>query len=72
MDKLTLDRIEKLYPTVRDSARKAYAEICEALKGRAICRFSHTYRSNAEQNELYAQGRTKAGKIVTNAKGGQS
>lgn len=30
------------------------------------------FRSVAEQNRLYAQGRTRAGKIVTNAKGGQS
>lgn len=31
-----------------------------------------TYRSIESQNALYAQGRTKPGKIVTNAKGGQS
>lgn len=31
-----------------------------------------TYRDNESQNELYAAGRTKPGKIVTNAKGGQS
>jgi len=31
-----------------------------------------TYRSNQEQDELYAQGRTKPGKIVTNARGGES
>ncbi len=30
------------------------------------------YRSVAEQNRLYAQGRTRPGKIVTNARGGQS
>jgi len=30
------------------------------------------YRSIAEQNALYAQGRTKPGKIVTNAPGGRS
>ena len=30
------------------------------------------YRSKAEQDALYAQGRTKPGKIVTNAKGGYS
>ncbi|WP_437828920.1 peptidoglycan-binding protein [Niallia taxi] len=30
------------------------------------------YRSYAEQDALYAQGRTKPGQIVTNAKGGQS
>lgn len=31
-----------------------------------------TYRSNDEQNALYAQGRTTPGPIVTNAKAGQS
>ncbi len=31
-----------------------------------------TYRSNKEQDELYAQGRTKPGRIVTRAKGGES
>jgi peptidoglycan L-alanyl-D-glutamate endopeptidase CwlK len=31
-----------------------------------------TYRDNASQDALYAQGRTKQGRIVTNAKGGQS
>ena len=30
------------------------------------------HRSNAEQAELYAQGRTKPGKVVTNARPGQS
>lgn len=30
------------------------------------------HRPSAEQDELYALGRTKKGKIVTNAKGGQS
>ena len=31
-----------------------------------------TYRDAESQNALYAQGRTTDGKIVTNAKGGQS
>ncbi len=31
-----------------------------------------TYRDGQSQNELYAQGRTKPGKIVTNARGGDS
>lgn len=31
-----------------------------------------TWRSNAEQDELYAQGRTKGGLIVTRARAGQS
>lgn len=33
---------------------------------------SCTYRSNEEQDALYAQGRTAPGKIVTKAKAGQS
>lgn len=31
-----------------------------------------TYRSNEEQDALYAQGRTTPGNVITNAKGGQS
>jgi peptidoglycan L-alanyl-D-glutamate endopeptidase CwlK len=31
-----------------------------------------TYRDNESQNALYAQGRTATGRIVTNAKAGQS
>jgi peptidoglycan L-alanyl-D-glutamate endopeptidase CwlK len=31
-----------------------------------------TYRDKDSQDALYAQGRTKPGKIVTNARGGQS
>lgn len=31
-----------------------------------------TYRDNEEQNRLYAQGRTVKGRVVTNAKAGQS
>lgn len=35
-------------------------------------RITEGYRSIERQNELYAQGRTAAGNIVTNARGGQS
>lgn len=31
-----------------------------------------TYRSNADQDRLFAQGRTAGGRVVTNAKAGQS
>jgi len=72
MDKITLQRIELLHPALRDEAKEIYAEICERLTGKALCRFSHTLRTFAEQDALYAQGRTTPGKIVTKAKGGQS
>jgi len=72
MDKITIDRIKLLHPKLREEATEIYEEICEALKGKAMCRFSHTLRTFAEQDALFAQGRTKPGKIVTKAKGGQS
>lgn len=72
MDKVTIDRISHLHPKLRDEATEIYQDICNELKGRAICRFAFTLRTIEEQDALYAQGRTKPGKIVTNAKGGQS
>jgi len=62
-------RILTLHPKVREKAREF---INKAEKQNIKLRVASAYRSYAEQNDLYAQGRTKAGKIVTNAKGGQS
>jgi len=71
-DQITLDRIQLLHPKLREDALDIYNEIIAALNGSAICRFAYTLRTFAEQDALYAQGRTKAGAKVTNAKGGQS
>lgn len=72
MDRITLERIALLHPKLRQEARSIYAEICDALKGKAMCRFAFTYRTTQEQDALYAQGRTKPGAKVTNARGGFS
>ena len=72
MDTITLARIELLHPKLRTEAKEIYIAIYNALKGRASVRFTHTLRTIAEQDALYAQGRTKPGKKVTNAKGGSS
>lgn len=61
-----------MHPNLVQELKEIYAEVCDALKGRAICRLAYTLRTNAEQEALYALGRTKPGKVVTNAKGGQS
>ena len=71
-DQVTLDRINLLHPKIKDEILNIYDEIVAALNGSAICRFAYTLRTFAEQDALYAQGRTKAGAKVTNAKGGQS
>lgn len=72
MDTITLERIKLLHPVLREEAGRIYADICAAMPAGVVCRFTHTLRTNAEQDALYAIGRTKPGKIVTNAKGGQS
>lgn len=71
-DLVTLDRIKLMHPKLREEVKSIYDEICEALTGKAGCRFAYTLRTFAEQDELYAKGRTKGGKVVTNAKGGLS
>jgi len=71
-DQKTLERIKLLHPKLRNEAGEIYDEICSALTGRAMCRFSFTLRTFAEQDALFAQGRTKPGSIVTKAKGGLS
>jgi peptidoglycan L-alanyl-D-glutamate endopeptidase CwlK len=71
-DQKTIERIQLLHPKLRDEALEMYDEIVDALTGSAACRFAYTLRTFAEQDVLYAQGRSKPGKVVTNAKGGQS
>ncbi|WP_447635511.1 M15 family metallopeptidase [Flavobacterium microcysteis] len=72
MDKYTKQRIEKLHPTVREEVTKVIEECDTALTGRAKIRVTQGLRTFEEQDALYAQGRTKPGKKVTNAKAGQS
>lgn len=63
-------QLEHLHPDLQPLARE-FLRRCEAAKLDILV--TCTYRSNDEQNQLYAQGRNgKPGKIVTYAKGGQS
>lgn len=62
-------KLEELDPKVQAAAAAAIAE-CEAKGLRVLV--TCTYRSGEEQNALYAQGRTKPGRRVTNARAGQS
>lgn len=71
-DSATLARIKTAHPKLRTELGKIYDEIVEAVKGRAIVRFAYVLRTFEEQEALYAQGRTKPGKIVTNARGNRS
>lgn len=74
---LTLDQVKsksagylgKLHPVLRAGA----TELIERSYARGIpVVITQGMRTIAQQNALYAQGRTKKGPIVTNAKGGSS
>ncbi len=71
-DQRTLERIKLMHPKLIKEVEEIYDEICEALTGRAICRFTSTLRTFAEQDALFAKGRTAPGGRVTNAKAGMS
>jgi peptidoglycan LD-endopeptidase CwlK len=72
MDTPSGQRIEKLHPSVRTEAIQIVKECDTALTGRAKVRITQGLRTFEEQDALYAIGRTKPGKKVTNAKGGSS
>jgi peptidoglycan LD-endopeptidase CwlK len=80
VDLPTIQKIKLLHPEVRQETLEAYTHINNNLFNKKIrLRFTHTFRSFEEQNELYKQGRSKlydkdGNKLakITNAKGGQS
>jgi D-alanyl-D-alanine carboxypeptidase. len=72
MDAISKTRIQLLHPKLRAEAELILSEIEKALTGKAMCRFTHTLRTWEEQDNLYQQGRTTPGQIVTNAKAGSS
>lgn len=62
-------KLEDLNPKVKSLCEKF---ISECNKEGIDVLITSTYRDAESQNALYAQGRTTAGKKVTNAKAGQS
>ena len=66
---ITSRKLEDLHPAVRAKA-EAHIAACKAA-GIDLLVYC-TYRDNEAQDALYEQGRTKAGAIVTKARGGQS
>jgi len=61
--------LDDLNPKVKILCEQ-FIDACK-LKGIDVL-ITSTYRDSESQNALYAQGRTTDGKIVTNAKAGQS
>jgi len=69
-DSISDTRIKTLHPLVRDRFMEFIVRAEKELNKKL--RVTSALRTIKMQNKLYAQGRTKPGKIVTNAKGGKS
>jgi peptidoglycan L-alanyl-D-glutamate endopeptidase CwlK len=69
MDSISTARLQLVWPLLADKI-KTMADMLET-EG-ILIRVTQGLRSWNEQDDLYAQGRTKPGKIVTNCKGGDS
>lgn len=65
-------KLEDLHPTLVEAFNYAKEEFTKKNPSFPIPIITCTYRNDKEQDELFAQGRTKPGKIVTKAKAGQS
>jgi peptidoglycan LD-endopeptidase CwlK len=67
------ERTQKLLALLKPDAKAAVEQMLAlAYKAGLNPQVHSSLRTFKEQNDLYAMGRTKTGKIVTNAKGGQS
>jgi len=71
-DLISIGRLQKLHPKLRDKAIAAYREAVKVTPIGVHPFITETLRSFERSDALYAQGRTKPGSIVTNAKGGSS
>lgn len=68
---ISLPRINELHPKLRQEIITGI-DYLEAQNSNMTIRVAQGYRSFAYQDDLYAQGRTKPGQKVTQARGGQS
>ena len=72
MDSISIERAKKAHPAFRGILLEVLKEADQALTGDYTLRYSSVFRSDKEQDEIYAQGRTRKGPIVTTVKGGFS
>ncbi len=71
-DKISIGRAALLHPSVRAEVIACIDKAEAGFPPSMAVRIVQGLRTIQEQNDLYSQGRTKPGKIVTNAKGGSS
>ena len=70
---ISLPRVIQLHPAIRQKVIDTISNIENLYLPTTVkIRIVQGLRTIEEQNDLFAQGRTKPGSIVTNAKGGRS
>jgi len=72
MEQTSINRLNQLHPLIREKALLAYKEAVNATPTGVHPFITQTFRTFAESDALYAQGRTKPGSVVTNAPAGSS
>ena len=72
LDNKSTFEINRLFPMARALANSCIRNTWTQSNGSVYLRITQGLRTIREQDELYAQGRTKPGKIVTKAQGGSS
>lgn len=70
LDNANQEKVSTLHPEFKKAATKLV--LLSDLDLKISLKITDANRTNAEQDALYAKGRTTGGKKVTNAKGGQS
>jgi len=71
-DAISIERCQKLHPAIRQEAIDTIAKVEQGFPPNIKVRVVQGLRTIEEQDALYAQGRTKKGNKVTNARGGKS
>lgn len=71
-DTISINRASSLHPKVRKEVIETIDQAEALFPATVAIRIVQGLRTFAEQNALYALGRTKAGHVVTNARGGIS
>lgn len=71
-DTISINRAYALHPKLRKEVIDTIDEIEASFPMTVAVRIVQGLRTFAEQDAIYAQGRTKQGPVVTNARGGMS
>lgn len=71
-DKISIPRVAELHPAIVNEVEQKIDEAEALIADNVAMRVVQANRTIAYQNDLYAQGRTKPGPIVTKARGGES